>query len=93
MFINSNMGSNSHTIWHCGSARVISNKDSRSLLHQVDPVAMLLQANRSGDAAGDGGAAASAEVEKLKEKVKVIFLFCVFAKECMAMTMLFLFYE
>lgn len=38
---------------------------------QVDPVAQLLQANRSNGEAASDGAAQSAEVEKLKEKLKV----------------------
>ena len=41
------------------------------LKQKVDPVAQLLQANRSDDAAGGVASAASAEVEKLKEKLKV----------------------
>jgi len=53
----------------------ISSNYSRCSHAQVDPVAQLLQANRSGDATGEGGAAASAEVEKLKEKLKVFLLF------------------
>ncbi len=41
------------------------------LKQKVDPIAQLLQANRSDEASGGMASAASAEVEKLKEKLKV----------------------
>ena len=47
---------------------------SSSPYSQVDPVAQLLQANRSDNTGAAGAVAANAEVEKLKEKLKVLFL-------------------